>query len=116
MRVGWVLAVVGDKTWIGGKPANRHGHKRDRGGQGVTDKTPVVSLIHAETGEVRSKVVTNVSGKTLRSLLRAQAKIDETTLHTDTVSAYGTFTDEQAGHDAVNHSGEYRQARFHQQG
>ncbi|MCA1699035.1 MAG: transposase, partial [Actinobacteria bacterium] len=34
--------VVMDETWVGGKPSNRHGHKRGQGGQGKTDKTPVV--------------------------------------------------------------------------
>ncbi|MCA1704037.1 MAG: IS1595 family transposase, partial [Actinobacteria bacterium] len=36
--------IVADETWIGGKPSNRHGHKRGQGGQGRTDKTPVLSL------------------------------------------------------------------------
>ena len=36
--------VVSDETYIGGKPGNRHGQPlKGSGGQGVTDKTPVVS-------------------------------------------------------------------------
>ena len=100
--------VVADETWIGAKPANRHGHERGKGGQGVTDKTPVVSLVHVETGEIRSKVVADVSGRSLRSVIASQAQMDATTLHTDSSGAYGTFADEPAGHASVNHSeGEY---------
>ncbi len=39
--------VVADETWIGGKPSNRHGHKRGQGGQGKTDKTPCLRSSHA---------------------------------------------------------------------
>jgi transposase-like protein len=100
--------VVADEAWIGGKPANRHGHKRGQGGQGNTDKTPVVSLVHVETGEIRSKVVANVSGKTLRRVIAEQVTMSETTLHTDTAGQYTTFSTELAGHESVNHhAGEY---------
>src|SRR3954454_1064616 len=54
--------VTADETWIGGKPSNRHGHKRGKGGQGKTDKTPVVALICHETGEVRAEAVPDVTG------------------------------------------------------
>ena len=100
--------LIADETWIGGKPSNRHGHKKGQGGQGKTDKTPVVSLVHAETGEVRSQVVTNVQGKTLRKVIAENAILAETTLHTDTAGTYGTFADELAAHATVNHfAGEY---------
>ncbi len=100
--------VVADETWIGGRPKNRYTDKRVGSKQGPTDKTPVVSLVHAETGEVRSKVVANVSSKTLRSVIREQANMAEVTLHTDTASAYGTFAAGLADHASVNHkAGEY---------
>lgn len=100
--------VVADETWVGGKPKNRHADKRVGSKQGLTDKTPVVSLIHVETGEVRSKVVANVSGKTLRSAIREQVDMPETTLHTDSAHAYETFADELRSHASVNHNaGEY---------
>lgn len=36
--------VVMDEAWVGGAPRNRHGGTRPgRGGQGTTDKTPVVA-------------------------------------------------------------------------
>src|ERR1022692_3755802 len=58
--------VMADEAYIGGEPENRHARQRgpERSGRG-TDKTPVVSIIDQETGEVRSHVVTDVSGITL---------------------------------------------------
>ena len=100
--------VVADETWIGGKPKNRHANKRVGSKQGKTDKTPVVSLVHAETGEVRSQVVANVSGKTLKTVIAKHVEMAETTLHTDAAGRYATFADELAGHASVNHkAGEY---------
>jgi transposase-like protein len=54
--------VVSDETWYGGKPANRHGHDPRKHTQGQTDKTSIQSLVSRETGEVRSRVVPNVTG------------------------------------------------------
>jgi transposase-like protein len=100
--------VVADKTWIGGEPKNRHGHKSGKGGQGQTDKTPIVSLVDKSTGEVRSQIVANVTGKTLRSVIAENCAMERTTLHTDSSSAYDTVASECAGREAVNHSeGEY---------
>jgi transposase-like protein len=100
--------VVADETWIGGKPSNRHGHKRGKGGQGQTDKTSVVALVSRETGEVRSQVVTDVSGDNLRSVLVEQVDAGSTHLHTDSAPAYARIAGHFAGHSAVDHSaGEY---------
>ncbi|HUY98611.1 MAG TPA: IS1595 family transposase [Verrucomicrobiae bacterium] len=74
---------VADETWIGARPANRHGHKAGRGGQGRTDKTPAMALVSRETGEVRSRVVVNVCPRTLRRVLVANTDPGATYLHTD---------------------------------
>jgi hypothetical protein len=39
-----------------------------------TGKAPVVAPISAETGEIRSKVLTNVSGATLREVIAETVK------------------------------------------
>jgi transposase-like protein len=100
--------VVADETWIGGAPKNRHANKRVGSKQGKTDKTPVVSLINAATGEVRSKVVANVGGDTLRAVITEQVEMAKSTLHTDSAGAYDAIGADMAGHSAVNHSaGQY---------
>jgi transposase-like protein len=100
--------VVADETWIGGEPKNRHGRKRGQGGQGKTDKTPVLSLIDKRTGEVRSQAIPNVTGKTLRSVIAENVSMSATVLHTDSSNAYDHFAHELSARFSVNHSeGEY---------
>jgi transposase-like protein len=100
--------VVADESWFGGDPANRHGHKPGRGGQGATAKTPVMSLVSRETGEVRSRVVANVAGRTLRNVLMANTDPQRTHLHTDSSAAYMSIGKGFASHSAVDHlAGEY---------
>jgi hypothetical protein len=100
--------VIADEAWIGGKPRNRHANKRAGSKQGKTDKTPTVSLVHSETGEVRSRVVPNVSAKTLRNVVSEHVRMESTVLHTDAAGAYGSFASELADHLSVNHHvGEY---------
>jgi transposase-like protein len=100
--------VVADETWIGGEPKFRHANKRIGSKQGKTDKTPVVSLIDASTGEVRSQVVADVTGKTLRKVISENVEMAKSTLHTDSSNAYEAIGADMAGHGAVNHTiGEY---------
>ncbi len=106
--VMWTGVVKADETWIGGKPSNRHGHKRGEGGQGKTDKTPVVSLINAETGEVRSKVVPRVTGDNLARVLAENVDIPAAELVTDESNAYTRIGEHFAAHRTVTHKvGEY---------
>jgi transposase-like protein len=100
--------VVADETWIGGEPRWRHADRRVGAKQGKTDKTPVVSLVDATTGEVRSQVVADVSGKTLRKVIRENVEMVQSTLHTDSAQAYEGIGKDMAGHGVVNHYiGEY---------
>ena len=100
--------VVADETWVGGEPKNRHAWKRVGSKQGLTDKTPVLTLVNKETGEVRSQAIADVTGRTLRKVMAEQVNMAATMLHTDTASSYQTFSDDFAGHEMVNHkAGEY---------
>ena len=102
--------VIADETWIGGDPKNMHAAQRaERALKGEwSTKTPVVSLIDAATGEVRSQAVADVSGKTLRKVINANVEMAQTTLHTDGAHAYKGIGKDMAGHESVDHSvGEY---------
>jgi len=100
--------VVADESWIGGKPSNRHGHKRGQGGQGVTDKQPVMALVSRETGEVRSRAIPNVRGDSLRRVIGEEVDAPQVHLHTDEAQGYAQTAGDFASHSAVNHSvGEY---------
>lgn len=96
--------IVADETWLGGKPSNRHGFKPYSGKpRGVTDKTPVLSLVHKETGEVRSSIVPNVTGETLKPFMAAAADLPNVVMHTDSARAYVYIAPGTAGHESVNH-------------
>jgi transposase-like protein len=99
--------IVADETWIGGAPGNRHMGNRGRG-SGLTDKTPVLSLVNKTTGQVRSKVVPDVTGATLRKAIAERVNMARSILHTDKGLWYLPVGQEFASHEAVDHrAGEY---------
>lgn len=95
--------VIVDETFYGGKPNNRHGHDGSKRMMGQHDKTPIVSLVSRETGEVRSRVVADVKPGTLRSVLAEQVDAKATHLHTDGARNYRLIAEDFASHEAVNH-------------
>ena len=118
---------VADETWIGGHPMRMNKKSRARwegrnaeptpvapGTMDVrpnqkTAKTPVVSLINAETGEVRSAVVPRVDGTNLRKYISGQVDMGRTVLWTDEASYYNELGEEFISHATVDHSAdEYR--------
>jgi transposase-like protein len=100
--------IVSDETWIGGEPKWRHAWQRIGSKQGLTDKTPVLTLVNMVTGEVRSQVVPNVTGTTLRKVISEQVDMANSELFTDAANYYVQIGSEFASHQSVNHSaGEY---------
>ncbi len=96
----WTGTIVADETFVGGLNGNRHASKRDRS----IPKTPVLTLINKETGQARSRVVPDVTGRTLKRAMQEQVH-NSSILHTDDASSYRTFSWMYAGHESVNHSG-----------
>ncbi len=114
--VGLLSGVIAaDETWIGGKPKNKHqqGKPRFQGGRGRAgypkDKTAVLSLVNKTTGEVRSRIIPDITGATLRDALVEQIDTSTSTLHTDAATAYREVGEKFAGgHEWVDHhSAEY---------
>lgn len=115
--------IVADETWVGGEPKNRHAAKNAelkprRMAPGElrvnqkTDKTPVLALVNPETGEVRSHVVADVTGHTLRKVISEQVDMAGSVLHTDEGGWYEQLGREFLEHNTVNHSaGEYVRGR-----
>ena len=99
-----------DETWIGGAPKNRHAksrRERERAAY-ASDKTPVVSIVHFETREVRSQVLETVNGKAILPAVRKHLAMEKTYLHTDAAKAYNVVAPHVAKHEFVTHkSGEY---------
>jgi transposase-like protein len=93
-----------DETYVGGKPRPGTGpHKRGRG----TCKTPVMALVE-RNGSVRTRVVADVTGKTLKSAIRENVA-RSAAIYTDEWASYrGIGREFRGGHDFVRHgSGEY---------
>jgi transposase-like protein len=95
--------IVADETWIGGKPSNRHGHKSGKGGQGLSTKLPVLSLVNRDTGKVRSKLIPEVTGDTLRKAISERVNVAESVLHTDELKGYIPLGREFEKHETVDH-------------
>ena len=103
---GGVVEV--DETFIGRKL----GVEKPRGG--VRHMIPVLSLVHRETGQVRSFVVDNVSAKTLVPIVFKNVD-RETYIMTDEAGQYKKqFRHLYLGHGRVNHAaGEYVRGRVY---
>lgn len=116
--------VIADETFIGGREKNKHkahrearrvpevaeptkvvpGERPKRGAGGGKGKTAVLSLIDAASGEIRSVVVPDVTGATLRKAMAEQVNLPATALHTDEGKGYKIVAPELAAHRTVNHS------------
>ena len=106
-----------DETYVGGKP--RKGQKDDEGnviknrrGRG-TKKTPVVALVERD-GNIKTRVVENVTANTLKAAIRENVN-KQSTIMTDELPSYSGIGQEfNGGHETVNHSiGEYVRGLFH---
>ena len=113
--------IVADQTLIGGKPGNRHrqgvdrlpsgkGARRNNNRGGTMQMTPVLSIVDKQTGEVRSQVVPDVTGKTIRRVIAEQVDIASSVLHTDRGAQYRQLGQEFLVHEWVDH-GAYEDVR-----
>jgi transposase-like protein len=96
--------VVADEVYIGGDPGNRHANQPGVSGKhGRTDKAPAVTLIDADTHEVRSQVIPYIDSKSLGDVMRANVDMAPTTLHTDSFNAYVPVGRTMSGQYRVDH-------------
>jgi len=103
--------IVADETLIGGEVGrmNKKTWKRwqESHGYDVFKKSPataVVSLINADTGEVRSRVMPKVNGANLRKVMAEQIDMAGSVLWTDEATYYFQLGKEFMAHETVNHS------------
>jgi transposase-like protein len=97
--------IVADETYIGGSDRNRHKSKRDKTirGRSTKKKTAVLSLVDTGTGEVRSRVVPDVSGPTLRKAIEEHVDPAGSILVTDEWPPYRKVGTTFEAHETVNH-------------
>lgn len=88
-----------DETYVGGKPRFRGNNKRGRG----TDKTPVFAAVERH-GQIRRRVVANVTGKMLKAAI-CEIVDPQARLITDDYPAYtGIGSEYIGGHESICHS------------
>ncbi len=98
--------VEADETYVGGKEANKHKHKRLPRDLAADAKKKVVILVERD-GSARSFHVAKVTAKTVRDVLVTTAD-RASHLMTDGANVYTGVGAEFAAHSAVDHSaGEY---------
>lgn len=105
--------VVADEAFIGGRPANKHRQGRPvriGGAGGTAHMTPVLSLVNKTTGEVRSRVIPDVTSATIRKVLSDEIALGESHLQTDAASHYRSVGQEFESHQWVDH-GHYEYVR-----
>ena len=89
-----------DETYVGGKPRKGNGktNKRGRG----TSKTPVVALVQRK-GNVKTRVVPDVSSKTLKNAIRENVELSSRIITDEWRSYNGIGKKYEGGHFSVNH-------------
>lgn len=108
-----------DETYVGGKPRYKQHRVFDSSrpkmntGRG-TKKTPVLALI-ARDGSIRTQVLPNITGETLRKAIIENVNVPSARLLTDELHAYKKIGKEfSGGHEFVKHSaGEYARGDIH---
>jgi transposase-like protein len=95
------MFLEADTTYIGGREKNKHVGKRNPKNHGGAGKLVVHSLVE-RGGRVRSHHIPNVSGSTLRPVLKAHADF-RSALMTDTAGGYLHIGREFARHEMVDH-------------
>ncbi|MBS1767623.1 MAG: IS1595 family transposase [Acidobacteria bacterium] len=110
-RVRWAMAtdldadpkldgiIEADETYVGGKPRFRGQSKRGRG----TRKTPVFACV-ARDGEVRAKVIPNVTAETLQEAIIEVTAPSAKIVTDDHLGYRGVGRHFAGGHESVNHS------------
>lgn len=104
--------VEADETYVGGRPRKKN--KRDdlpRGGQGKTDKTPVIGAVERD-GNVIAQVANDTTGKTILSFIRSNVSPATQILVTDENTAYRGVRS-MFPHSVINHRQAYVNGPVH---
>jgi transposase-like protein len=98
-----------DETYVGGKPRYKGQSARGRG----TNKQPVLAMVERK-GRVKTKPITNVTGKTLKDAIRESVAWNSAIITDENTSYTGIGAEYLGGHHTVCHSAkEYVRGDIH---
>ena len=102
-----------DETYLGGREANKHDHKKLKAGRGTVGKTIVAGAKDRETNRINATVIGNTDKSTLHGFVEDNA-VSGATVYTDDHKGY---TGLPFKHESVKHSeGEYVKGDTHTNG
>ena len=104
--------VEADETFIGGKEANKHKHKKLNAGRGTVGKEIVVGVKDRGTNEVRVGIASKVNREEIHTFVEGHVDPDAT-LYTDEASAYDGLPNREAVRHGVS---EYVNGQAHTNG
>jgi hypothetical protein len=98
-----------DETYVGGKPRYRGISKRGRG----TNKTPVFAAVQ-RGGQLRRRIIANVTGETLKANIREMVATDARIITDENAAYRGIGLEYSGGHHSVCHGArEYARGDVH---
>jgi len=109
-------SVEADETFIGGKSVNMHKSKRDKviKGRGTIGKVAVMGLLERHTRRVQTKIIPDISRKTIPHTVRQFVKTGSN-LITDALSPYSDL-DKEYVHEVIDHAEAYVRGHVHTNG